>query len=141
MGIDLLRASDGFQFWLFVPLLPFGLRVAGRCVLFTEHLHDGWPSVPCVPELGLLTKADRDNRFPLLKEMEPFWNVFRAGKEKGRLLEFRAVAEDREKAPLRGVLQELIREYRSRRERTNAKAATEQVRVLDLTAYSGTRAS
>ena len=132
MAIDLIRACDAFQLRLFVPLLVFGLRAAEPCVLFADHLHDGWLSVPCIPELGLLTKGRRDKRFPLLEELEPFWDVFRAGKEKGLLLERRAVTEGREKAPLRAVpLPELIREYRSRCEQTNAKSADERVSIRD----------
>jgi len=130
MAIDLVRACDTFQFRLFVPLLLFGLRAAEPCVLFADHLSDGWLSVPCVPELGLLTKGRRDKRFPLLEELGAFWDVFRAGKDKGLLLERRAVAEGREEASLRGApLPELISAFRSRCEQTNAKTATERVRV------------
>ena len=130
MAIDLVRACDAFQLRLFVPLLVFGLRAAEPCVLFADHLSAGWLSVPCVPELGLLTKGRRDKRFPLVEELEPFWNLFRAGKHEGLLLERRAVAEGRETAPLHAVpLSELIREYRARCDRENAKTAADRARV------------
>ncbi len=132
MAIDLIRACDAFQLRLFVPLLVFGLRAAEPCALFADHLRDGWLLVPCVPELGLLTKGRRDKRFPLLEELEPFWNLFRDGKDKGLLLKRRAVAEGREKAPLQAVpLPELIREYGARCERANAKTAVERARIRD----------
>lgn len=132
MAVELVRACDAFQLRLFAPLLVFGLRAAEPCVLFAEHLRDGWLSVPCVPELGLLTKGRRDKRFPLLERLEPFWKLFRDGKEKGLLLERRSVAEGREQVPLRGAsLAELIGEYRSRCDRANAKTAADRTRVRD----------
>src|SRR2546423_2905844 len=99
MAVDLVRACDAFQLRLFVPLLVFGLRAAEPCVLFADHLSDEWLSVPCVPELGLLTKGRRDKRFPLLAELQPFWGAFHAGKSEGLLLERRSVARARQAAP------------------------------------------
>ncbi len=132
MAVELVRACDAFQLRLFVPVLVFGLRAAEPCVLFADHVRDGWLSVPCVPELGLLTKGRRDKRFPLLERLEPFWEVFRDGRDKGLLLERRAVAECREPVPLRGAsLAELIGAYRARCERTNAKTAVERARVRE----------
>ena len=132
MAVELVRACDAFQLRLFVPLLVFGLRAAEPCVLFADHLRDGWLSVPCVPELGLLTKGRRDKRFPLLERLELFWKLFRDGKDKGLLLERRSVAEGREQVPLRGAsLAELIGEYRSRCDRANAKTAMDRARVRD----------
>jgi integrase len=86
-------------------------------------------SVPCVPELGLLTKGRRDKRFPLLERLEPFWELFRAGKDSGLLLERRTV-KGGAPALLRGAsVAELIGEYRSRCDRTSAKAAADRARV------------
>ena len=45
MAVDLVRACDAFQLRLIVPLLVFGLRAAEPCVLFADHLTDGWLSV------------------------------------------------------------------------------------------------
>jgi integrase len=130
MAVELVRACDAFQLRLFVPLLVFGLRAAEPCVLFADQLRDGWLSVPCVPELGLLTKGRRDKRFPLIERLEPFWELFRNGKENGFLLERRSVAEDGESVRLCGAsLAELIGEYRSRCERTSAKTAADRARV------------
>jgi integrase len=132
MAVELVGACDAFQLRLFVPLLVLGLRAAEPCALFADHLRDGWLSVPCVPELGLLTKGRRDKRFPLLERLEPFWELVRDGKENGLLLERRSVAEGREPAPLRGAsVAELIGEYRSRCERANAKTAADRARCRD----------
>ncbi len=132
MAVELVRACDAFQLRLFVPVLVFGLRAAEPCALFADHLRDGWLSVPCVPELGLLTKGRRDKRFPLLEGLEPFWELFRAGKEKGLVLERRSVTEDRETMPLRGAsLAELIGAYQTRCDRTNAKTAVERAHVRE----------
>lgn len=130
MAIDLVGTCDAFQLRLFVPLLVFGLRAAEPCALFADHLRDGWLAVPCVPELGLLTKGRRDKRFPLLEKLEPFWELFRAGKETGLLLERRAVSEGQEAAPRRGAaVAELIGEYQSRCDRARALTAAERARV------------
>lgn len=132
MAVELVRACDAFQLRLFVPILVFGLRAAEPCALFADHLRDGWLSVPCVSELGLLTKGRRDKRFPLLEGLEPFWELFRAGKEKGLALERRSVTEGRETVPLRGAsVTELIGEYRARCDRANAKTAVERARVRE----------
>ncbi len=96
MAVELVHACDPFQLRLFVPLMVFGLRAAEPCVLFADHWRDGWLSVPCIPELGLLTKGRRDKRFPLVEELRPFWSLFRGGRDQGLLLERRAVAEGRE---------------------------------------------
>jgi integrase len=130
MAVELVGACDAFQLRLFVPLLVFGLRAAEPCTLFADHLRDGWLSVPCVPELGLLTKGRRDKRFPLLEKLEPFWKLFRDGKKNGLLLEQRAVTEGDVPAPLRGAsVAGLIGEYRLRCEQTNAKSAMDRARV------------
>ncbi len=132
MAVELVRACDEFQLRLFVPILVFGLRAAEPCVLFADHLRDGVLSVPCVPELGLLTKGRRDKRFPLPERLEPFWEVLRDGRDKGLLHERRAVAEGREQVPLRDAsLAELISEYRARCDRKNAKTAAERARVRE----------
>ena len=130
MAVEFVRACDAFQLRLFVPVFVFGLRAAEPCVLFADHLRDGWLSVPCVPEIGLLTKGRRDKRFPLLEKLEPFWELFRDGKEQGLLLERRSVTEEREPAPLRGAsLGPVIDGYRSRCDRANAKTAAERARA------------
>lgn len=131
MAVELVRACDAFQLRLFVPLLVFGLRAAEPCVLFADHLRDGWLSVPCVPELGLLTKGRRDKRFPLVEELQPFWDLFRNGKNHGLLLERRSVAEGQELALRGSALAELIGEYRSRCDRENTKTAVERTRLRD----------
>jgi len=131
MAVDLIQICDAFQLKLFVPLIFFGLRAAEPCTLFTEHLTEGWLSVPCVPELGLLTKGRRDKRFPLLEELAPFWELLRGGKDQGLLLERRAV-EDGEDAPLCGYsLLDLIGEYRVRCERAKTTTAVERARIRD----------
>jgi len=72
----------------------------------------------------------RSGAVPLIERLEPFWELFRDGKENGLLLERRSVAEGRDPAPLRGTsLAELIGEYRSRCDRTNAKTAADRARV------------
>lgn len=130
MAVELVGACDAFQLRLFVPLLVFGLRAAEPCALFADHLHDGWLSVPCVPDLGLLTKGRRDKRFPLLERLEPFWELFRAGKDRGLMLERRAVIEGGAPAPLRGgSVAELVGEYRSRCGRADVKTAVDRARV------------
>lgn len=130
MAVELVGACDAFQLRLFVPPLVFGLRAAEPCALFADHLRDGWLSVPCVPELGLLTKGRRDKRFPLLERLEPFWELFRAEKQHGLLLERRAVIEGGAPAPLRGAsVAGLIGEYQSRCGRADVKTAADRARV------------
>jgi hypothetical protein len=115
MAVDLALAADAFQLRLFAPMILFGLRAAEPCLLFVEHLRDGWLRVPCVPELDLWTKGRIDKSLPLVDELAPFWDLLAGGRTGGLLLERRAVAEGGEPAPLRGLpLPDLVTEYRRR---------------------------
>ncbi len=115
MAIELVNACDAFQLRLLVPVLLFGLRAAEPCILFAENVTDDWLKVPCIPELGIVTKGRRDKRFPLIEELRPFWRLMRTEREQGLLHERRAVQDGRENAPHRTAsLSELIAEYRQR---------------------------
>jgi hypothetical protein len=124
MALDLVRACDGYQLRLFVPMLLFGLRAAEPCLLFREFLDAEWLRVPCLPELGYSTKGRRDKRFPLLEDLRDFWALLRDGRAHGLLYQRRAVVESGETAPLRErSLEEITAEYRRRcgaRRRTDA---------------------
>ena len=76
MAADLVRACDDYQARLFVPLILFGLRAAEPRFAFSVDLADGWLAVPCRPGLLLATKGKRDKRFPLLPELDAFWQSF-----------------------------------------------------------------
>ena len=83
MSIEFVQACDPFQLRLFVLLIVFGLRAAEPCLLFREHLDQGWLSVPCIPELEYLTKGRRDKRLPLIADLQPFWATLGGGAATG----------------------------------------------------------
>lgn len=115
MAIELVEVCDAYQLRLLVPVLLFGLRAAEPCILFVENMTDDWLKVPCIPELGIVTKGRRDKRFPLIEDLQPFWKLLQGGRPKGLLHERRAVLDGREKAPLRtAALPDLIAEYQQR---------------------------
>ena len=96
-------------------LLVVGLRAAEPCGIFVEHLGNGWLRVPCIPELGLMTKGRRDKRFPLLEELQPLWGLLRRDRSQGLLFVRRPVFGNAESPPLANLtLNELVAEYRRR---------------------------
>ncbi|HKB41103.1 MAG TPA: hypothetical protein VKD72_32040 [Gemmataceae bacterium] len=115
MALEMVKACDGYQLRLFLPLLVFGLRATEPCWLFREFLDAGWLRVPCLPELGYSTKGRRDKRFPLLEDLNDFWDLLRADRTQGLLYLRRAVDEGGENAPLRErSLEQITAEYRRR---------------------------
>jgi hypothetical protein len=132
MAVDLVGASDAFQLRLLAPMLLFGLRASEPRFLCGEHLADGWLRVACVPELNVWTKGRRDKRFPLVTQLQPFWDFLAAGKVHGLLYERRAVVEGRESAPLRGApLAALTAEYQRRCAAVNGTTAASRLRLRD----------
>jgi hypothetical protein len=132
MALELVNACDAFQLRLLVPVLLFGLRAAEPCILFVENMTDDWLKVPCIPELGILTKARRDKRFPLIEDLRPFWGLLRADRPQGLLHERHAVHEGREKAPLRTAsLAELIAEYQQRCAQAKNTTALDRDRIRE----------
>src|SRR5580704_9614780 len=59
MAEEFLQACDGFQLQLFAPMVLYGLRAGEPCLLFAEHVRDGWLKVPCIEALAYLTKGRR----------------------------------------------------------------------------------
>lgn len=115
MALDMVKACDRYQLRLFVPMLLFGMRAAEPCMLFREFLDGDWLRVPCLPELGYLTKGRRDKRFPLLEEVQDFWDLLRGQRTHGLLYRRRALEDRQENAPLGShSLEELTAEYRRR---------------------------
>ena len=115
MALELVKACDRYQLRLFVPMLLFGLRASEPSMLFLEFLDAGWLRVPCLPELDYLTKGRRDKRFPLLEDLQGFWDFLRGNRTHGLLYLRRAAEESRERAPLLGrPLEEVTAEYRRR---------------------------
>lgn len=124
MAVTLVGACDSHQLRLFVPMLLFGLRAAEPCWLFAEHLDAEWLRVPCIPELGVLTKGRRDKRFPLLEELGPFWSSLRPPKEQGLIYRRRDVDTREQPNSLVGVsLDRLIEESNRRREASGSPSA------------------
>jgi hypothetical protein len=115
MAIDLVTICDRFQLRLFVPMLLFGLRAAEPCFLFTEYLDGNWLRVPCNADLGYSTKGRRDKRFPLIDDLQPYWEELQRDRAGGLLYERRGVLDGSQRAPLRGAsLAEVATEYRRR---------------------------
>jgi hypothetical protein len=115
MAIDFITACDLYQLLLFVPLLFFGLRASEPCFLFQEYLEHDWLRVPCNPELDYRTKGRRDKRFPLLDDLQPFWDCLRARRQLGLLYHRRRVWEGTERIFLQGMsLADLTREFQRR---------------------------
>jgi hypothetical protein len=115
MALTFVRACDLYQLRLFTPLLLFGLRAAEPCWLFREHLDDAWLRVPCKADLDYRTKGRRDKRFPLIADLQPFWEMLREGPAHGLLYQRRVVLQGDEKAPWQGAsLTELVAEFRRR---------------------------
>lgn len=132
MALDLINACDALQLRLFVPLLLFGLRAAEPRYLFAEHVRESWIEVPCTPELNIRTKGRRDKRFPLLPELDRFWDLFRNGKKCGLIYERRAILHGNERAPMRGLsLADLIAEYQQRIEIDKDRSAVMRYHLRD----------
>jgi hypothetical protein len=132
MAIAFIEACDQYQLRLFVPMILFGLRAAEPCMLFREHLDTDWLRVLCLPELAYQTKGKRDKRLPLVDALRPFWDLLRAGPDRGLLYERRSVVDGRERAPVQQAsLAELIAEFRNRcaRQRSLDAAGRKQLRV------------
>lgn len=125
MAAEFLEAADDTAFPLFAVLAFFGLRAAEPCFLFSEHLKDGWLSVPNLPGLSYQTKGRRDKRFPVPVALQALLASTLNGRTAGLLFERRAVIEGLCNAPLRGrSLAELTEEFRIRLDRARRKDAS-----------------
>lgn len=132
MAVAFVEGCDRFQLRLFVPLILFGLRAGEPCLRFREHVDADWLRVCCIPELAHFTKGRRDKRFPLIAELQPFWDVLRETRASGLLYQRRAVVEGREPAPLRQAsLAELVQEFQARCARSQPGGNIERVRLRD----------
>jgi integrase len=132
MAVAFVEGCDCFQLRLFVPLIVFGLRAAEPCLLFRDHLDADWLRVCCIPELVYFSKGRRDKRFPLVAELQPFWDLLRDASSPGLLCQRRAVVEGRELAPFRqACLAELIREFQARCVQGKPWGSTERVRLRE----------
>jgi len=132
MAVDFVRACDRYQLRLFVPLLLFGLRAAEPAYLFAEYCDGPWLWVPCNPDLGYRTKGNRDKRFPLIEDLEPFWKMLCDGRSNGLLYERRAVVVGKEMAPRRGAsLADLVAELHRRCSAAGSLHAAERLRHRD----------
>jgi hypothetical protein len=132
MAVDLIKACDRFQLRLFVPMLLFGLRAAEPCFLFAEYLEGHWLRVPCNSDIGYQTKGRRDKRFPLLDELDAFWQEFRRNHTEGLLYERRSIVEGREKVRFQGAsLSDMVAEFRRRCAAAPSLSADKRKRLRD----------
>ena len=112
MAAEFLLACDAYQLQLFAPLVFFGLRASEPCYLFGEHLEDGWLRVPCLPDLGYVTKGRRDKRFLLASVLGAVLRADQLARTPGLLFLRRSVIEGRERPPLLGSgLSGLVDQY------------------------------
>lgn len=132
MTVTLVAHCDRFQLRLFTPLILFGLRAAEPCLLFRNHVDADWLRVCCIPELIYWTKGRRDKRFPLIADLQPFWDFLRDTSAPGLLYQRRSVVEGRELAPLRQAsLAELIEEFQNRCARSKPTGTAERIRLRE----------
>jgi integrase len=132
MAAEFLLACDAYQLRLFAPLVFFGLRASEPCYLFGEHVDDGWLRVPCLPDLGYVTKGRRDKRFPLAGALSAVLAAGRPASMPGLLFLRRGVIEGRERPPLLGWdLRGLVDEYRRRSARARSLGAAGRTRLRD----------
>ena len=127
MTIDLLRACDAFQLPLFAALALFGLRASEPIFIFREQIDEDWFRVTCHPQLGFLTKGQRDKRFPMPPSLRQV--LLPAGNRRdGLLFTRREAGLGLRNAPLRGaLLADLSAEFQHRcRLHATSSAATRQ---------------
>lgn len=70
MATDFLAACDRHWLPVFALLVFYGLRAGEPCMLFREHIADGWIKVQCIPQLEYTTKGKRDKWLPLVPVIE-----------------------------------------------------------------------
>jgi integrase len=113
MAHQFFSACDDYALTVMAPVLFYGLRPSELIYLFRQHIDDRWVGLPCIEELGYLTKGARGKKFPRLPSLIDLWKVDHG--THGLVLHRRAVAEGRERPPLNGqCLDALIAEYRRR---------------------------
>jgi hypothetical protein len=131
MAEQFLLACDTFQLKLFAPMILYGLRAAEPCMLFGEHLGDGWLRVPCIEALAYQTKGRRDKRFPWLACLAALWQDPMPALPEGLLFLRRGVLSGQDKAPLRGASLECLgQEFQRRCAKVgrSGAAGTQQIR-------------
>ena len=132
MAADFLGVCDAYQLRLFSPLVLYGLRAAEPCLLFSEHLHDGWLDVPCLRELDYYTKGRRKKRLPIIAGMDALLRPATASQFSGLLYLRRGVDVDPITAPLVGApLKVLVAEFQRRCAAAKIRTAAERRRVRD----------
>jgi integrase len=132
MAADFLGACDAYQLRLFSPLVIYGLRAAEPCLLFYEHLRDGWLDVPCLPELAYYTKGRREKRLPIIAGMDALLRPAAETRTSGLLYLRRGTVVDSGTVPLiGGPLKMLVAEFQRRCAAAKIRTAAERQRVRD----------
>lgn len=113
MAREFFVACDSYALGLLAPILFYGLRPSELIYMCWEHFETRWVGLPCIEELGYLTKGVRGKKFPRLECLLDLW---REGDDpSGLVLLRRAVSEGREHPPLfHQSLDSLVMEYRKR---------------------------
>ena len=127
MAGDFLHACDSYQLPLFALLMLCGLRAAEPCLLFGEHIVDGWLNVPSIPQLDYLTKGRRDKRFPLVEPLASLLANSQGARHQGLLFLRRTVAEGRERPTLlHQPLDRVVAVFQERCQKRSASTATQR---------------
>ena len=138
MAADFLKACDLYQLPMFALLICYGLRAGEPCMLFHEHIEDGWLKVVCVEKLEYTTKGKRDKWLPLVPVIEKSLGIHGMSDHDAVGLLLRRRYAGKADSPLLGVpLEKLTTEYERRTMGISEAVGREEIRQTILRETGG----